>query len=111
MVAAVVEAAAVGGSGAQRESLAGEMGAAVAAAAAAVAAAGSSLAGSLPLAPTPAWHTQQTGQRGDRVSQVGGSNLSHSPEWEAPLGVNSPVWPKHLGTGHLAQGVQQTPAQ
>lgn len=58
----VVAAAAVGGSGAQRGSLAGETGAATAAAAAAAAVAavaGSSLAGSLPLALTPAQNTRQ----------------------------------------------------
>lgn len=63
MVVAVVVAEAVGGSGEQRGSLAGETGAAAAAGAAALAAAavsavvaGSSSAGSLPLAPTPVWH-------------------------------------------------------
>lgn len=61
MVVAVVAAEAVEGSGVQRGSPAGETGAAAAAALAAAAVlagvAGSSLAGSLPLAPTPAWHT------------------------------------------------------
>lgn len=86
-VAAAVEAAAVGGSGAQRGSLAGETGAAGAAAAVAAAAAeGSSLAGSLPLAPTPAWHTQQTGQRGDRLARWADQTCLVLQNGRLPLG-------------------------